>query len=199
MLSRWPGGPRGRAEPKARRSFSPRPSVATRRRSADWSKLIGRSSTLTATGCSAPSTTRRTRSRRLCSGRGGPSPGSAARGCSGPWLYKIATNVCLNALKRRPRRVLPTEFGPPRRQGEAPGEPVADPVWVEPYPDAALGLAAGLVGPEMVYELREAVELASSPRCNTSRPPNAQSFCCAMCSASLLARRPSRSTRRRRR
>jgi RNA polymerase sigma-70 factor (ECF subfamily) len=77
-----------------------------------------------------------------------------------PWLYKIATNVCLNALKRRPRRVLPREFGPPRRPNEAPGEPVADPVWVEPYPDAELGLAAGHVGPEAVYEQREAVELA---------------------------------------
>jgi len=42
----------------------------------------------------------------------------------------------------------------------APGEPIADPVWVEPYPDAELGLAAGQGRPEAVYEQREAVELA---------------------------------------
>jgi RNA polymerase sigma-70 factor (ECF subfamily) len=77
-----------------------------------------------------------------------------------PWLYKIATNVCLSAIKRRPKRVLPLEFGPPRRPNEAPGEPVDGPVWVEPYPDRELGPAAGHVEPESVYEQREGVELA---------------------------------------
>jgi RNA polymerase sigma-70 factor (ECF subfamily) len=77
-----------------------------------------------------------------------------------PWLHKIATNVCLNVLKRRPKRVLPLEYGPPLGPNEAPGEPVGDPVWVEPYPDGELRLAAGHAGPEAVYEQREAVELA---------------------------------------
>src|SRR5918994_5918817 len=29
-----------------------------------------------------------------------------------PWLYKIATNACLDAIARRPRRVLPIDYGP---------------------------------------------------------------------------------------
>jgi RNA polymerase sigma-70 factor, ECF subfamily len=77
-----------------------------------------------------------------------------------PWLYRIATNVCLDALKRRPKRLLPEDHGPPLGPDDAPGEPLTDPIWVEPYPDGELGLAAGYAGPDAVYEQREAVELA---------------------------------------
>jgi RNA polymerase sigma-70 factor, ECF subfamily len=77
-----------------------------------------------------------------------------------PWLYRIATNVCLDALAKRPKRVLPVDYGPPAGDGEGPGEPVVELVWLEPYPDETLGLESGLAAPEARYEQRESVELA---------------------------------------
>ena len=73
------------------------------------------------------------------------------------WLYRIATNRCLNALRdrgRRPREV-PSMVQPP--------EPTrrAEPVWLEPYPDILIeGLADTSPGPEARYETKEAVALA---------------------------------------
>jgi RNA polymerase sigma-70 factor (TIGR02960 family) len=73
------------------------------------------------------------------------------------WLYRIATNRCLNALRDRSRRPQErqtmAEPPPPTRQTE--------PIWLEPYPDVLLedipdrspGLAAR-------YEARESIELA---------------------------------------
>jgi RNA polymerase sigma-70 factor (ECF subfamily) len=65
------------------------------------------------------------------------------------WLYRIATNRCLNMLRdeaRRPREApgLPFEAPPPTR--------LAEPLWLEPYPDSLL--------PETRYETKEAVALA---------------------------------------
>src|SRR5690349_22704033 len=40
------------------------------------------------------------------------------------WLYRIATNVCLRAIERRPKRMLSIDYGPPSAAGEAPGEPL---------------------------------------------------------------------------
>jgi RNA polymerase sigma-70 factor (ECF subfamily) len=62
------------------------------------------------------------------------------------WLYRIATNRCLNALRDRRRRVPEVPEGTP-----APPEPTRrrEPVWLEPYPDALLE-----------YEQREAIGLA---------------------------------------
>ena len=77
-----------------------------------------------------------------------------------PWLYRIATNVCLDALARRPKRVLPIDQGAPAGPDDDPGTPVAESVWVEPYPDERLGLEDGYAAPEARYEQREAVELA---------------------------------------
>jgi RNA polymerase sigma-70 factor, ECF subfamily len=77
-----------------------------------------------------------------------------------PWLYRIATNVCLDVLARRRKRGLPIQHGRPAGPNEEPGEPLAGPVWVEPYPDQALGLEDGYASPEARYEQREAVELA---------------------------------------
>jgi RNA polymerase sigma-70 factor (ECF subfamily) len=76
------------------------------------------------------------------------------------WLYTIATNTCLTHLKRRPKRVLPIDYGPPTDPHQGPGEPLVESVWVEPYPDAELGLDNVLAGPDARYELRESVELA---------------------------------------
>ena len=77
-----------------------------------------------------------------------------------PWLYRIATNVCLDALARRRKRGLPIEHGRPAGPNDEPGDQVAEPVWVEPYPDQAVGLDDGYASPEARYEQREAVELA---------------------------------------
>src|SRR5215210_4154314 len=55
------------------------------------------------------------------------------------WLYTIATNACLRAIERRPKRVLPIDYAPA---------------------DERHGLEDGLAGPEARYEQRESVELA---------------------------------------
>jgi RNA polymerase sigma-70 factor (ECF subfamily) len=69
------------------------------------------------------------------------------------WLYTIATNACLRASERRARRMLAEDAGPPAFTGEAPGRPVVEDVWIEPYPD-------GRLGPDATYEQRETLELA---------------------------------------
>src|SRR3954451_3200658 len=74
------------------------------------------------------------------------------------WLYRIATNRSLNALRdsaRRPSAVLSLPFEPP-----APTR-MAEPLWLEPYPDAMLDeLPDAAAGPEARYETKEAVGLA---------------------------------------
>jgi RNA polymerase sigma-70 factor (ECF subfamily) len=73
------------------------------------------------------------------------------------WLYRIATNRCLNALRDRSRR--PREV---RAMADSP-EPTrrTDPVWVEPYPDILLEeVPDRSSGPEARYEARESIELA---------------------------------------
>jgi RNA polymerase sigma-70 factor, ECF subfamily len=76
------------------------------------------------------------------------------------WLYTIATNTCLNAIQRRPKRVLPIDYGPACDPHVAPGDPLVESVWLEPYPDQTLGLGDGYAGPEASYERRESLELA---------------------------------------
>jgi RNA polymerase sigma-70 factor (ECF subfamily) len=74
------------------------------------------------------------------------------------WLYRIATNSCLRLIERRPKRVLPIDYGPPSDAHDDPAPPLVESVWVEAYPDA--GLAAGYAAPDARYEQRESVELA---------------------------------------
>src|SRR5262245_19744488 len=76
------------------------------------------------------------------------------------WLYRIATNVCLDAITRRPRRTLPVDHGTPSEPTEDPGPPVTESVWLEPFPDDKLVLPHGYAAPEARYEQHEAVELA---------------------------------------
>jgi RNA polymerase sigma-70 factor (ECF subfamily) len=75
------------------------------------------------------------------------------------WLYRIATNRCLNLLRSESRRpkaepaMTQVKLPEPTRTGEI--------LWLEPYPDAFLeGLADSDPGPEARYEMREAVSLA---------------------------------------
>ena len=75
------------------------------------------------------------------------------------WLYKIATNRCLNALRSASRRQA-KEWNVP---GVEPPEPtrLGEIVWLQPYPDALLDSAAGTPpGPEARYEQAEAISLA---------------------------------------
>jgi RNA polymerase sigma-70 factor (ECF subfamily) len=77
------------------------------------------------------------------------------------WLYRIATNACLNALASRKsaQRMLPQELGPPSSM--PPKAAAEDVPWLEPYPDAALeDMTAAPLGPEARHEMREAVALA---------------------------------------
>ena len=76
------------------------------------------------------------------------------------WLYRIATNTCLDMIGRRPKRVLPIDYGPPGDPHDGPGAPLVESVWVEPDPDETLGIEDGFAAPDAHYELREGVELA---------------------------------------
>jgi RNA polymerase sigma-70 factor (ECF subfamily) len=72
------------------------------------------------------------------------------------WLYRIATNACLNALESRSRRAMPSELVE-RSEGPvfAVGEPWADSTWVEPIPDSLLEPS-----PEAVVIERSSTRLA---------------------------------------
>jgi RNA polymerase sigma-70 factor (TIGR02960 family) len=71
------------------------------------------------------------------------------------WLYRIATNHCLNALRARRRH----EMTPARDLPEPTRR--AEPIWLEPYPDVLLeGIPDRAPGPDAHYEVRESVELA---------------------------------------
>ncbi len=76
------------------------------------------------------------------------------------WLYRIATNVCLRVIERRPAWVLPIDYGEPADPHDPFGEPFVESTWIEPYPEYALGLQEGLAGPEARYEQRESVDLS---------------------------------------
>ena len=76
------------------------------------------------------------------------------------WLYKIVTNACLDLIGRRPKRVLPIDYGPAADPHDGPGQPLVESALVEPYPDQGLGLEDGYAAPEVRYEQRESVELA---------------------------------------
>jgi RNA polymerase sigma-70 factor (TIGR02960 family) len=73
------------------------------------------------------------------------------------WLYRIATNRCLNALRARSRRP---------REAEAMAEPLEptrriEPVWLEPYPDVLFeDIRDRSPGPAARYEARESIELS---------------------------------------
>ena len=77
------------------------------------------------------------------------------------WLYRIATNACLGALRRaRTGREIPPPPEPPGEYPAATGT-TSEPVWLEPYPDAWLdGLPDSTPGPEARYDSLEAIELA---------------------------------------
>ena len=86
------------------------------------------------------------------------------RGSFRAWLYRIATNVCLDALasRRKARRVLPDQEGPAQVAVRMPeGPPPTEVAWLEPYPDWKFDqILDEAPNPEARYSSREAVRLA---------------------------------------
>jgi RNA polymerase sigma-70 factor (ECF subfamily) len=73
------------------------------------------------------------------------------------WLYRVATNACLDTLRRDARRAVPA----PSRAPAGPGPSVVALPWVQPYPDSLLDqVPAGQPGPEAVAVSRETMSLA---------------------------------------
>jgi len=60
----------------------------------------------------------------------------AGRSSLRSWLYKITTHACLRLLAQRPRRILSPEHGPARSDVFELGQPVVDPIWLEPWVDS---------------------------------------------------------------
>jgi RNA polymerase sigma-70 factor (TIGR02960 family) len=76
------------------------------------------------------------------------------------WLYRIATNRCLNALRDGERRRKPLPAISPAAMAVEPTRTV-DPIWLQPYPDALLDGVSDLApGPEARYERHETISLA---------------------------------------
>ena len=74
------------------------------------------------------------------------------------WLYRIATNVCLDMLNRRERRARPMDLGPAREPEAANLNARPEATWIEPIPDSAVVAADG--DPAEVAVSRETVRLA---------------------------------------
>jgi RNA polymerase sigma-70 factor (ECF subfamily) len=86
------------------------------------------------------------------------------RGPLRAWLYRIATNACLDALASRKNmhRLLPDQQAPAAAAAQMPeGAPPTELAWLEPYPDSDLeGIADDAPNPEARYSARETVRLA---------------------------------------
>lgn len=72
------------------------------------------------------------------------------------WLYKIATNSCVDALRRRPRRLMPFELGEPHDPAKPFPPPSEEMLWIEPAPAWLIDEST----PEALYSSRESVQLA---------------------------------------
>jgi RNA polymerase sigma-70 factor, ECF subfamily len=74
------------------------------------------------------------------------------------WLYRIATNVCLDMLKGRQRRARPVDLGPAGTAEVPLGEPLSEGTWIEPIPDGQVLPEDG--DPAELTESRESIRLA---------------------------------------
>jgi RNA polymerase sigma-70 factor (ECF subfamily) len=75
-----------------------------------------------------------------------------------PWLYRIATNLCIDELGKRPRRARGPELGPPADPDAATAARTPDAEWIEPAP--SVWLAGEADSPVASYTLKESVALA---------------------------------------
>jgi RNA polymerase sigma-70 factor, ECF subfamily len=85
-------------------------------------------------------------------------PGFEGRASVRTWLYRIATNACLNAIERRGRRPLPSGLGGPAEDPEAPLVAGPEVPWLRPFPDALL--AGEDEDPAAVASSRAGIRLA---------------------------------------
>jgi RNA polymerase sigma-70 factor, ECF subfamily len=86
--------------------------------------------------------------------------GSDGRSSVRAWLYRIATNACLDVLRSRPRRVLPQQLATAGDPAAPPSPPIDLP-WLQPYPDRLLTSTASAEDePGAVVVARETIELA---------------------------------------
>jgi RNA polymerase sigma-70 factor (ECF subfamily) len=74
------------------------------------------------------------------------------------WLYRIATNVCLDMLTGRERRARPMDLGPALNADTPLGAALPEVTWIQPIPDGRVLPVGG--DPAAVAELRESVRLA---------------------------------------
>jgi RNA polymerase sigma-70 factor, ECF subfamily len=75
------------------------------------------------------------------------------------WLYRIATNVCLDMLSGSQRRARPMDLGPAQAaQAELLGEPLPEATWVEPIPDGRVLPTNS--DPAEIAEIRDSIRLA---------------------------------------
>jgi RNA polymerase sigma-70 factor (ECF subfamily) len=74
------------------------------------------------------------------------------------WLYRIATNVCLDSMRGRDRRALPMDLSQPVPATTLPGEPLPEATWVEPMPDGDVVPLEGDPAQRAVF--RDTVRLA---------------------------------------
>jgi RNA polymerase sigma-70 factor, ECF subfamily len=79
--------------------------------------------------------------------------GFGGRAAVKSWLYRIATNACLDVLRARPRREVPMDLSMPHDPVQPLPAASAEVLWLEPAP-------ASLVGPEASFASRETVQLA---------------------------------------
>jgi len=80
-----------------------------------------------------------------------------ARSALRSWLYRIATNVCLDMLNGRQRRALPIDLGPAQAPVESNLNALPEATWLQPVPD---GLVVPAGDPAEVAEARETIRLA---------------------------------------
>ncbi|WP_203231204.1 sigma-70 family RNA polymerase sigma factor [Nocardioides caldifontis] len=76
------------------------------------------------------------------------------------WLYRIATNVCLDALRARNRRAMPMDLSSPVPAQTQPGAPLPETTWVGPITDERVGLGAPTADPAEEAVLRDSIRLA---------------------------------------
>ena len=74
------------------------------------------------------------------------------------WLYRIATNACIDIIKQRSKRGLPADLYPPSDPTNPLKPPIMEAIWIEPFPDK-LG-APEEANPEARYDWRESISLA---------------------------------------
>ena len=84
--------------------------------------------------------------------------GYEGRAALGSWLYRIATNVCLDMLNGRERRARPMDLGPSQTADAMLGDPLPEATWIQPVPDDRVLHDHG--DPAELAEQRETIRLA---------------------------------------